>query len=83
MSPSEQLAAVLKPAKDLVFDQAFSVEVIDEKTGLVEATITMAAGAYLVYDNFDLAQAGVIRRFVEDPNPSFNHLLRLPERSLS
>jgi hypothetical protein len=83
MKLSEQLVTVLKAAENLVFEQTFSVEVIDEKTGLVESTITMAAGTYLVYDNFDLAQAGIIRRFVEDPNPSFNHLLRLPERSLA
>lgn len=83
MRPSEQLAAVLKPSENLVFTQAFSVEIIDEKTGLVETTITMAAGTYLVYDNFDLAEVGIIKRFVVDPNASYNRLLRLPERNSS
>lgn len=83
MRSSEQLAAVLKPSEDLVFTQAFSVEVIDEKTGLVEATITLGAGTYSVYDNFDLAEVGIIRHFVEDPDTSYNRLLRLPERSPS
>jgi len=77
MTPTEKLTAVLQPARNMVFDQAFSVELIDEKTGLVETTITLPAGTYPVYDNFDLDQPETIRQFVEDPTPSFNHLLRL------
>jgi hypothetical protein len=78
MTATEKLVAVLQPAQDLVFDQSFSVELIDEKTGLVEVTLTLPAGTYLIYNNFDMDELGAIRHFVEDPNPSFNRLLRLP-----
>ena len=81
MTQAEKLEVALQRSEEAQMDQAFPVEVIDSKTGLVEETIALPAGTYYLYSNLDLLNTNRLRKFVEDPNCSMNRLLRLPERS--
>lgn len=80
MTQVQKLELVLYSSRQVQMDYEFEVEVIDEQTGLVEETINLPVGEYVVYQNYDLDEVGKIRRFIEDPNTSFNRLLRLAKQ---